>query len=206
MSGESLKRWIPLVAAVGLALAACGPTLAGSAAVVGEQRLTDSDLAQTTSQLTEQLGIPESPQVSQAVLSRWIVAELVNEMAARRGVTVTKGDVDSAVSEEAERAGGQEALEQAALQAGVLPDAIPDVVRTTLLVEALSKGTITGDDPSGQTGLLTQIQQLSDEVSPEVSPRFGTWDPTQLSVGALPDDLSAPAGAEDALVGLLPQQ
>ena len=200
-----MKRWIPLVAAAGLALAACGQTLAGSAAVVGEQRLTDSDLAQTTSQLTEQLGIPESPQVSQAVLSRWIVVELVYEMAARKGVTVTKGDVDDAVASEVERAGGQEALEQAALQAGVLPDAIPEVVRTTLLVEALSKGTITGDDPSGQTGLLTQIQQLSDEVAPQVSPRFGTWDPAQLSVGALPDDLSSPAGAEEALVGLPPQ-
>jgi hypothetical protein len=201
-----MKRWIPLVAAAGLALAACGPTLSGSAAVVGEQRLTDSDLAQTTSQLTEQLGIPESAQVSQAVLSRWIVAELVDEMASRKGIDVTKGDVDAAVAEEAERAGGQQALEQAALQAGVLPDTIPEVVRTTLLVEALSQGTITGDDPTGQTGLLTQIQQLSDEVTPQVSPRFGTWDPTQLSVGALPDDLSTPAGAEEALVGLPPQQ
>ncbi|HUM87656.1 MAG TPA: hypothetical protein PKH63_10110, partial [Actinomycetota bacterium] len=66
-----MKRWIPLVAAAGLALAACGPTLSGSAAVVGEQRLTDSELAETTTQLTEQLGIPESAQVSQAVLSRW---------------------------------------------------------------------------------------------------------------------------------------
>jgi peptidyl-prolyl cis-trans isomerase SurA len=201
-----MKRWIPVVAAAGLALAACGPTLSGSAAVVGEQRLTDSELAQTTSQLTDQLGIPESAQVSQAVLSRWIVAELVDEMAARRGVTVTKGDVDAAVSSEAERAGGQEALEQAALQAGVLPDTIPDVVRTTLLVEGLSRGTITGDDPTGQTGLLTQIQALSEEVSPQVSPRFGTWDPAQLSVGALPDDLSSPAGATEALVGLPPQQ
>ena len=192
-----MKRWIPLVAAAGLALAACGPTLSGSAAVVGEQRLTDSELAETTTQLTEQLGIPESAQVSQAVLSRWIVAELVDEMASRKGV---------AVAQEVERAGGQEALEQGALQAGVLPDAIPEVVRTTLLVEALSKGTITGDDPTGQTGLLTQIQQLSDEISPQVSPRFGTWDPAQLSVGALPDDLSTPAGAEEALVGLPPQQ
>lgn len=201
-----MKRWIPVVAAAGLALAACGPTLSGSAAVVGEQRLTDSDLAQTTSQLTEKLGIPESPQVSQAVLSRWIVGELVDEMAARKGVDVTKGDVDAAVAAEVERAGGAEALEQGALQAGVLPEAIPEVVRTTLLVEVLSKGTITGDDPTGQTGLLTQIQQLSDEISPQVSPRFGTWDAQQLSVGALPDDLSTPAGAEEALVGLPPQQ
>ncbi len=201
-----MKRWIPVVVAVGVAVSACGPTLSGSAAVVGEQRLTDSELAETTTALTEQLGIPESAQVSQAVLSRWIVAELVDEMASRKGVAVTKGDVDAAVAQEVERAGGQEALEQGALQAGVLPDAIPEVVRTTLLVEALSKGTITGDDPTGQTGLLTQIQQLSDEISPQVSPRFGTWDPAQLSVGALPDDLSTPAGAEEALVGLPPQQ
>ncbi|MBK6763317.1 MAG: hypothetical protein IPG68_08580 [Micrococcales bacterium] len=86
-----MKRWMPVVVAAGIALSACGPTLSGSAAVVGEQRLTDSELAETTSQLTEGLGIPDSAQVSQAVLSRWIVTELVDELAARKGIGVTKG-------------------------------------------------------------------------------------------------------------------
>ncbi len=201
------KRWIPVVLAAGIALAGCStPTLPGSAAVVGEARLTDSDLARTTSELTSALGIPESAQVSQAVLSRWVVAQLVDELAQRRGVGVTKGAVDAAVADEIERAGGQEALEQSALQAGVLPDTIPDVIRVSLLIEQLSKGTVTGDDPTGQAGLLTEVQALSEELQPQVSPRFGTWDEQQLSVGALPDDLSTPADATGALTQLMPQQ
>jgi len=201
-----MKRWMPVVVAAGIALSACGPTLSGSAAVVGDQRLTDSELAETTSQLTEGLGIPDSPQVSQAVLSRWIVTELVDELAARKGIGVTKGEIDSAIADEAKRAGGQQALEQSALEAGVVPEMIPDVIRTTLLIEAMTKGTITGDDPTGQTGLLTQVQQLSDELDPQVSPRFGTWDAEQLAVGALPDDLSTPAHATSALTDVPPQQ
>lgn len=201
-----MKRWMPLVVAAGIALSACGPTLSGSAAVVGDQRLTDSDLAQTTSQLTEGLGIPDSPQVSQAVLSRWIVTELVDELASRKGISVTKGEVDSAIADETQRAGGQQALEDSALQAGVVPQMIPDVIRTTLLIDAMTKGTITGDDPTGQTGLLTQVQQLSDELDPQVSPRFGTWDAEQLSVGALPEDLSTPADATAGLTDVAPQQ
>lgn len=201
-----MKRWIPVVLAAGVVLAGCGPTLSGSAALVGDERLTDSDLSQATTELTTKLGIPESAQVSQAVLSRWVVAELVDELATRKGIDVTKGAVDSAIADEAERAGGQEALETSALQAGVLPDMIPDVVRTSLLIEQMTKTTITGDDPTGQTGLLTQVQALSDEIQPQVSPRFGTWDAQQLSVGALPDDLSTPADATEALTQLPPQQ
>lgn len=201
----SIKGWVPLLLAAGITLAGCGsPTLAGSAAVVGEQRLTDADLSSTTSELAESLGIQQSAQVSQAVLSRWIIGELVDELAARKGVEVSKGEVDAAIAEEVERAGGQEQLEQGALQAGVLPDMIGEVVRTTLLVEAMSQFTVTGDDPSGQTGLLTQVQQLSDEIQPQVSPRFGTWDAQQLSVGALPDDLSTPVATTDALTELPP--
>ena len=88
----------------------------------------------------------------------------------------------------------------------MLPDAIPEVVRTTLLVEALSKGTITGDDPTGQTGLLTQIQQLSDEISRRSAPVSAPGIRRSCPSARSPDDLSTPAGAEEALVGLPPQQ
>lgn len=198
----SKKRLIPVVLAAGVALAGCGPTLAGSAAVVGDERLTDAQLADATSQLAEGLGIPQSAQVSQAVLSRWVVSQLVDELAQERGISVTKGAVDASIAEETERAGGVEALEQSALQAGVVPAMIPDVVRTTLLIQELSKVSVTPDDPSGQSGLLAQVQFISDQLDPQVSPRFGTWDAQQLSVGALPDDLSAPADATDALTQL----
>lgn len=201
-----MKRWIPVVVAVGVAIAGCGPALSGSAAVVGEERLTDSALSETTTQLTQKLGIPESAQVSQVVLSRWVVAELIDELAVRRGVEVTKGAVDQSISEETERAGGREALEQSALQAGVVPEMIPEVVRTTLLIDQLSKISVTGDDPTGQTGLLVQVQQLSEELQPQVSPRFGTWDAEQLTVGALPDDLSTSADASGALTQQPTQQ
>jgi len=201
-----MKRWIPVVVAVGVAIAGCDPALSGSAAVVGEERLTDSALSETTTQLTQKLGIPESAQVSQVVLSRWVVAELIDELAVRRGVEVTKGAVDQSISEETERAGGREALEQSALQAGVVPEMIPEVVRTTLLIDQLSKISVTGDDPTGQTGLLVQVQQLSEELQPQVSPRFGTWDAEQLTVGALPDDLSTTADASGALTQQPTQQ
>ncbi len=201
----AVKRWVPVLLLAAVGLVGCGQTLAGSAAVVGEQRLTDAQLADTTSELTEALGIPASAQVSQAILSRWMVAELVDELASRKGVDVNKGAVDAAIADEQERAGGREALEQGALQSGVLPDQIPAVVRTSLLIEEISKTTITGDDPTGQSGLLVQVQQLSDELQPQVSPRFGTWDAQQLTVGALPDDLSTPV-VTDALGQLQQQQ
>lgn len=201
----SVKRWIPAVVLAGVVLSGCGQTLAGSAAVVGETRLTDSQLSQTVSTLSTELGIPESAQVSQAVLSRWMVGQLVEQLAEKSGVTVSKGEVDAAIATESENAGGREAFEQGALQAGVLPEDIPDAVRTSLLIDKLSQFTVTDEDPSGQTGLITQVQLLSQELDPQVSPRFGTWDAEQLSVGSLPDDLSTPV-VQEALPQLQPQQ
>lgn len=51
----AVKRWIPLLLVAGFALAGCGQNLAGSAAVVGEQRLTDSQLADAATTLTQRL-------------------------------------------------------------------------------------------------------------------------------------------------------
>lgn len=188
----------------GLLLTGCAQqTLAGSAAVVGDARLTDAELGQTVTTLTEKLGIPASDQVSQAVLSRWMVAQMVEELAAQKGVAVSKGEVDQTIADESEQSGGREAFESGALQAGVLPEDIPDAVRTSLLIDKLSQTTITGDDPSGQTGLITAVQAISDDLDPQVSPRFGTWDAEQLTVGALPDDLSTPV-TETATAQLQP--
>lgn len=200
-----LKRWAPLVLMAGLALVGCtGPTLAGSAAVVGDARLLDSELADDAAALSEGLGITDNPQVSQALVSRWIVGELVDQLAESKGISVTQGQVDRALTREQRQAGGADALEQGALQAGVLPEQIPSVLRTNLLVEEMAKFTITGDDPTGQSGLLVQVQQLSEELEPQVSPRFGTWDPQGLTVGSVPDDLSTPADAAGALSQLPP--
>lgn len=81
-----MKTVTPVVVLAGLLLTGCGQqTLAGSAAVVGDARLTDTELGQTVTTLTEKLGIPASDQVSQAVLSRWMVAQMVDELAAQEG-------------------------------------------------------------------------------------------------------------------------
>jgi hypothetical protein len=201
----SVKRWIPAVVLAGVVLSGCAQTLAGSAAVVGDERLTDSELSQTVNTLTEKLGIQSNEQVSQAILSRWMVGELVEQLAQDKGFTLTKGEVDAAIAEQVQSAGGQEAFEQSALQAGVLPEGISDAVRVSLLIDKMTEFTVTGDDPTGQAGLIVQVQQLAEELDPQVSPRFGTWDPQQLTVGALPDDLSTPVVQEQA-VQLQPQQ
>lgn len=201
----SVKRWIPAVVLAGVVLSGCAQTLAGSAAVVGDERLTDSELSQTVNTLAEKLGIQSNEQVSQAILSRWMVGQLVEQLAEDKGFTLTKGEVDAAITEQVQSAGGQEAFEQSALQAGVLPEGISDAVRVSLLIDKMTEFTVTGDDPTGQAGLIVQVQQLAEELDPQVSPRFGTWDPQQLTVGALPDDLSTPVVQEQA-VQLQPQQ
>jgi hypothetical protein len=50
-----------------------------------------------------------------------------------------------------------------------------------------------GDPQTQNSAVFEYVVALSEELDVTVSPRFGTWDPAQLSLGPVPDDLSTPA-------------
>ncbi len=83
------------------------------------------------------------------------------------------------MAELTEAQGGHDQLVQAALQAGIPESALPDVVRTNLLVARLSGS---AGDQQGAPTVQQQISELSEALSVEVAPRYGTWDDATLSI------------------------
>lgn len=185
-------RALPILGALAVALSACGSSLPGAAAVVGQDRLPDSQLAVWTERITDQLEIPDNKKLNQAVISRWVVSELVQELADRAQVQVTEGQVYKNIEREAANSGGREELERQLVQYGILAEQLPDVVRTNLQVQALAASFVGPGDPQGQQSVIRRLQEISLEEDTQVSPRFGTWDAESLQVGDLPDDLSEP--------------
>lgn len=190
------------IAVTGL-IAGCGPELAGSAAVVGDQRITDKELSQDVDRVTQALGIETSERANQLVLQRLITSELISILAERENIAVTEGQVRKFIDETVGKLGGREAFDSQLLQLGVIPEAANGFVRVILLQQALGEKLAPGEPAEAQGQAIGQaIITLSEELNTRVSPRFGTWDARQLAVGPTPNDLSVPATGQRA--GLVP--
>lgn len=192
-------RFLVALAAVGMLLAGCSEQ-PGSAAVVGGTTITENqvqaDAAEVIAAAETAGGIEvETALVTAEQVRRLVEAELVAELADRRGITVTAGEVDRSIEEVSAQVGGRDALDaQLAAQAGVPPSALESFVTTFLLKEALIADYGLADRGAAEAQLIADLGALSQEVGTEVSPRYGTWNPETVRVGERPGDLAAAAG------------
>ncbi len=179
----------------GLTLTGCGAATAGAAAVVGDTRISEQTL---TSKVQEVLVAQQkSPNTSDAalisaVLNRLVTSELVNVLAAQKGITVTQGAIDSTLQGYVQQAGSEAEVQNLLLQRNVAPSQIEAFVRTNVLAQMLGQALAPTADIQGQSdAVVAAVIETSMVVGTEVSPRFGTWEATKLAIGPVPSDLSA---------------
>lgn len=197
-------------AAVVSLVTGCGPNLAGSAAVIGDSRITDETLTSQSNALTAALDIPPSAKVNQFLLDRDLKQELVARLARKLGIDITPGQIAAFLDEQYQMGGGKEQTLAQLEQQGITPDAIDAVVLTQLQVIAIGQALLpNGTEEQQSNAVLAAAIELSDQLNVTVSPRFGQWDAEQLGVNPPPDDLSAPlpvAESPDQLSELQTQQ
>jgi hypothetical protein len=192
------------LAAAALLITACGQTQAGSAIVWDSGRITDNELAEQTQTLIDEFGVPESPELTQFTITRLAQNVVVDEAASREGVTVSDGEVQRAIDELIAEYGGEEALAEFLAQQGVPVSELEAQVRTSLQFQAISEKVDPNFDPTVGSALANQLLvETSNDISLATNPRFGVWDPQQLTVVPDPNALSRPA---DNDLTLSPQQ
>lgn len=190
------RRILGAVALTGvvLLLAACGGQRAGSAATLGDTRITESEVTAKVQELYAAQGKPVDSAdelVPADMVGRMLIVELVDILAARNGVTASRGAIDEQIAAYELQAGGPEAMVNTFLQQGVAPSQIEDVIRLSVLAGALGPVLVPDGPPDVQSqAVFEAVVRLSDELGVEVSPRYGTWDPTTLQMGPTPDDLT----------------
>ena len=179
-----------------LALAGCSSEdNPGSAATVGDQRVSSADVADSVAQVRSQLGtIPfDAQKVTTDTVTRLARTLIIDEAGTREGVTVTDSQVDALLTSTAKSQGGVSAVEQALLTQDSVPaSAVSDYARTYLIEQGLADKFAPGTADKGQQAMLTYLSQLSTELGTAVAPRYGTWDAGTLALGALPNDISSP--------------
>jgi ABC-type glycerol-3-phosphate transport system substrate-binding protein len=209
-----LRTWITVTAGAlaVLALAACGgPVQMGSAAIVGNQGISASQLTNEVSNLQDayqashgavQLQFPKS-QTPQQVLSWLVRFRIREEMAKRNGVTVTPADSQRAQAAIAAQARQSNvSLADLAVANGLPPNLLPELGRYQAIQAALVNKLDGGNLPSSQSGLSALSQQFSavqcraaKSLAIKVNPQFGQMDYRQLAIIPAETKLSAPATA-----------
>ncbi len=177
-----------------MTLTGCGAATSGAAAVVGDTRISEQTLTSTVQEvLVAQQKSPNTSDaaLTSAVLGRLVTSELVDQLAADAGVSVTQGAIDSTLQGYVQQAGGEAEVQNILLQRNVAPSQIESFVRTNVLAQMLGQALAPTADIQGQSdAVVAAIIETSLVVGTEVSPRFGTWEPTKLTIGPVPSDLS----------------
>ena len=193
--------WVIAGASVVLALglSGCGSASPGAAAVVGDVRISESDLNERVEQVLRAQSRPmdtASEALVVTTLDRMITTSLVEQLASREGVSVTQGELDATIANYAEAAGGQAAFEQILLEQDLAIEGVEDLFRVNILAQKLGFELDPTGSPEAQTlAVLTAVSEFSTAIGTKVSPRYGTWNPAELTIGAVANDLSIPGTA-----------
>lgn len=128
--------YLSAAAVAALALTGCGPTQAGSAAIVGEDRISDAEVQAEVALVEEQaadfgveLAGEDRTQVAAAVVSDWVFLRLVDGVADEDSLDFSQDALDTQVDE----LGGPEAL----VAGGVDESRIDDQAKLEILVGSL---------------------------------------------------------------------
>jgi hypothetical protein len=206
-------------------LAACSPVKMGSAAVLGNQRITVSSLDTQVANFNtaaapygSQVQLT-STEVPAAVLSWLIRFDIEDQMAASAGISVTQAQVQqgiASVNSQAQQAATQNGLSSAQsvfLNAGISPQMVPALgkyqAQEVAFAEQANGGKLpaTTAENNTVTAALTKAQcTAAKSLNIQVNPQFGRLDYTQYTVVPVTDALSRPPGVPSpaSTTGLAP--
>ncbi|MDQ0775142.1 outer membrane murein-binding lipoprotein Lpp [Streptomyces aurantiacus] len=168
-------------------LTACGSDAhPGAAAVVGDDRITVSQLenrvnevrtaqrAATKGEAQYEQAIAKSGGLARDTLHGMVLDRVLHRAAQDADVTVTRKEIQQARAGLEEQAGGAKAFEVTWLQRyGVPPERIDDNLRVQ--IEAQKLAARLGADTS-QPAFWKSLSEASKKLGVDVNPRYGTWD------------------------------
>ena len=193
-------------------LAACSPVKAGAAATVGNQRITVSSLDSQVSNLqaagksVSGFNLPTAEQPA-AVLTWLVRFEIMDQLAAANGISVTQAQIETGLSDiqsEAAQSASQDGFSSAQalfLGNGITPQMRPALGRWVAQEEAYQIKANGGKAPTttAQNNAVTAKYnkaecQAAKSLNIQVSPQFGRIDYSSYTIVAESNLLSAPAG------------
>ena len=191
-------------------LAGCGTQRAGSAAIAGDERLTEGQVADQLDELSALYDeFPDAErlsdaQLTQAAISWWLNGEVMQAFAAENDVQVTSTQIDQVLGPVGER-------EQISLAAGVAPSQLQLAARAIVTYQSAAQALAAGGASEQEVvaQLAAELEQTANALGVKVNPRFGSgWVPglEQQLAPRNPERLSSPAEGTEPAPELVPEQ
>lgn len=193
---------------IAVLVSGCSPDQWGTAARVGETRISIEELQQASSEVARLTREPAAASLGLSerqfkVLTALIDLEIVNRLASSENVSVSDAEVDQRLGDTGRPL---EDLEQEAVRRSLPPSRLRDLVRYELQIERLQEGLAArNEDPRS---LLRRVQ----EMGIQVNPRYGEYlvsdqglDFKPLTGGGLSTAIPQPASSPVASAGAVDQ-
>lgn len=166
-----------VVAALGaLVLTGCGTQKAGSAAVAGDERLTERQLADWTEELdalyaaNPDAQAPPDDQISLVLTSWWLNEQVTLALAEQEGVTASAAEIDELLGTD------QEQRDVASAQNAIPPSQLEAAAEYVILRRALGEALAPSGTPEeADAAYLDALRQTAADLDVSASPRFGVW-------------------------------
>ncbi|MEZ0091242.1 SurA N-terminal domain-containing protein [Streptacidiphilus sp. EB129] len=181
------------VCAVGALSACSGTAHPGAAAVVGDQRITESALqahvsAYRAAAVADGQAAQEPAGVPAQTLSLLVASQIVDQTLSAHGLAVTEGEVQQAEAADVRQLGGAQALQQDFVSKLSLAPSDVDLYYRFKLgeVKLLQQAGVdlNGDQTAVQASLQKLLEQASSSVGVTVNPRYGSWNAATLAMVA----------------------
>lgn len=193
------RGFAALLGAVLLVTSGCAMAdRAGAAAIIDGERYTAEDLSAHFQELDTALGNAEKPgtmdEVNRAIIGIIVAEAIMDKVSATEGVDVDMAEVASLRANLTQQLGSEAEMLAFAASRGVPPSLLDSVLKQSVFQTELGAKLIGGTDTDAQgEAALAYLRETSKTMSIEISPRFGSWDVSQLVAVPPLDDLSTPA-------------
>ena len=196
---KQLKQVVGLLF-VSSVLIACGQQNPGTAAFVGDTRITSDELSVYMDDLRSVVPIENNDQgtaQTRGVLARLIIGQIINEAVIESNAIVDQSLVAKDYEALEKQSGGAEALAVFAGSRNVPPMLIKEVLSQNRAIEAIGKVL----EPNASEAIQRArgdgfLLQLANTKKIEINPRYGSWVSENGSIAPPANELSEPAFAK----------
>jgi hypothetical protein len=196
---KQLKKVVGLLF-VSSVLIACGQQNPGTAAFVGDTRITSDELSVYMDDLRSVVPIENNDQgtaQTRGVLARLIIGQIISEAVTESNAIVDQSLVAKDYEALEKQSGGAEALAVFAGSRNVPPMLIKEVLSQNRAIEAIGKIL----EPNASEAVQRArgdgfLLQLANTKKIEINPRYGSWVSENGSIAPPAIELSEPAFAK----------
>jgi hypothetical protein len=188
-----VKKVIGAILAV-TALLLSGCSQVDSAATVGETKIElselqtqiDTILAERKDVDTSQMQLETGEALTRSQLAYMISNLIIDEVAKSEKIEVSNSDLEAYKVEIYANIGGEANLPNILVNASIPSSGLEEVLRRDLVLRKLSERETAagGDSAAVNEKIQGLVTEMANKLKVTVNPRYGTWDPTTLTVVA----------------------